>query len=68
MGSLGIPELLLIVVLPFLMFLVGVFITRWVFRIELMVEYRKKQYQMLKQIAHKLGVDEDIIKNIDKPY
>jgi hypothetical protein len=68
MGSLGAPELILIIVFPFLMFLVGVFITRWVFKIEVIVEYQKKQYMMLRQIAYKLGVDEEIIKDIDKPH
>ncbi len=68
MGSLGAPELILIVAFPFIMFLIGVYITRWIFKIEVIVEYQKKQYMILRQIANKLGVDEIIIKDIDRPH
>jgi len=68
MGSLDAPELILIIVFPFLMFLIGVYITRWIFKIEAIVEYQKKQYMILRQIANKLGVDEAIIKDIDRPH
>lgn len=51
-----------------IVFLISVFIIRAIFQIPTIVEYQKKQYMILRQIAHKLGVEEDKIQDIDRPH
>jgi hypothetical protein len=46
-------------------FVLSVLFVRWVFKINDIITYQKRQYMMLRQIARKLGVDEGIIKDID---
>jgi len=46
-------------------FIGGIFLTRWIFRIDILVEYQKKQYMILRQIAQRSGVDEELIEEID---
>jgi hypothetical protein len=46
-------------------FVLSVLFVRWVFKINDIITYQKRQYMMLRQIAKKLGVDEGIIKDID---
>ncbi len=56
---------ILYLILSFIGFIVGVFITRWIFRIDTMVEYQKKQYMILREMARRNGVNENLIEEID---
>ena len=51
----------------FIFFIIGVLITRWIFKVDTIVEYQKKQYLMLKQLANKMGVGADSLLEIDNP-
>lgn len=51
----------------FLAFIISVAIVRWIFNISDFLRYQKQQYMMLRQIAHKLGVDQEYISEIDDP-
>jgi len=60
------------VVLPYLIFLIiffiiGVFITRWIFRIDKIVKLQEKQYAVFMLIAAKMGVDKDDLLRIENP-
>lgn len=60
------------VVLPYLIFLViffiiGVFITRWIFRIDKIVRLQEKQYAVFMLMATKMGVNKDELLRIENP-
>jgi hypothetical protein len=63
MDSFGI--LFVYVILPIVAFILSVLFVRWVFKINDMIAYQKRQYMILRQIAIKLGVDEILINDID---
>jgi hypothetical protein len=49
----------------FIFFIIGVLITRWIFKIDTIVDNQKKQYMMMRQVAKALNVEEDTILEID---
>ena len=51
----------------FLFFIVGVFITRWIFRIDRIVKLQEKQYAVFMLMAMKMNVDKDELLRIDNP-
>jgi hypothetical protein len=51
----------------FLFFLIGVFITRWIFRIDKIVNLQEKQYEVFKLMAMKMNVDKDELLRIENP-
>ncbi len=60
------------VVLPYLIFtiiffIIGVFITRWIFRIDKIVKLQEKQYAVFTLIAAKMGVNKEDLLRIENP-
>jgi len=60
------------VVLPYLIFIIiffiiGVFITRWIFRIDKIVKLQEKQYAVFTLIAAKMGVNKEDLLRVENP-
>lgn len=60
-------EIILYLIIGFIGFIVAVSIVRYMFNITDIADYQIKQYKILRQIAYKLEVDEDLILEIDDP-
>jgi hypothetical protein len=53
--------------LVFIGFIIGVFITRWIFRIDKIVKLQEKQYAVFVLMARKMNVDKDELLRIENP-
>jgi len=59
-------QLLVFALIYIALFLLSLFVAKAVFRIDTLIQYQHKHYQMLRQIASKLGVEERLIKEVDE--
>lgn len=48
-----------------LIFIISVVFLRWVFEVDKIADYQRRQYMLLRQIAEKSGVETDLIREID---
>jgi presenilin-like A22 family membrane protease len=51
----------------FLFFIIGVFITRWIFRINKIIRLQEKQYAVFTLMAMKMNVDKNELLRIENP-
>jgi hypothetical protein len=54
-------------IFAFIFFIIGVFITRWIFRINTIIRLQEKQYAVFMLMARKMNVDKDELLMIDNP-
>jgi hypothetical protein len=54
--------------LSFFLFIISIFIMRWIFRVDKLIRLQQKQYEVFLQIALKMNVDRNDLLRIDNPH
>lgn len=63
-ADVALPYLLL----SFILFILGLFLVRWIFRVDKLLRVQQKQYEVFLLIAMKMNVDKNDLLRIDDPH